>query len=180
MKYLIVSDIHGSAPRMEQVIAFFEKEKIDMLLILGDILNYGPRNGVPEGLDAPRIVELLNKNSDKIIAVRGNCDSEVDQMLLDFPIMSDYAMIVDNGVRLFLTHGHIINENNMPSVACDIFLYGHTHIHKLERKGNIVVCNTGSITFPKGGNEPTFATYEAGLLRIHHLDGSVMKQIDVR
>ena len=88
MKYLIVSDIHGSAPRMEQVIAFFEKEKIDMLLILGDILNYGPRNGVPEGLDALRIVELLNKNSDKIIAVRGNCDSEVDQMLLDFPIMA--------------------------------------------------------------------------------------------
>ena len=179
MKYLIVSDIHGSAPRMEQVISFFEKEKIDMLLILGDILNYGPRNGVPEELDAPRIVELLNKNSNKIIAVRGNCDSEVDQMLLDFPIMSDYAMIVDNGVRLFLTHGHIINENNMPSVACDIFFYGHTHIQKLERKGNIVVCNTGSITFPKGGNEPTFATYEAGLLRIHHLDGSVMKQIDV-
>lgn len=179
MKYLIVSDIHGCAPRLEQVLDYFDRENMDMLLVLGDILNYGPRNGIPEGLDAPRIVEMLNKKSNKIIAVRGNCDSEVDQMLLKFPIMSDYALVVDNGVRLFLTHGHNINEENVPSLDFDIFLYGHTHLQKLERKGNTIVCNTGSITFPKGGNEATFATYEAGTLRIHGLNGVVIKQLAV-
>lgn len=180
MRYLIVSDIHGSAPRLEQVLDFFKKEQMDMLLILGDILNYGPRNGVPDGLDAPAIVKSLNELSDKIIAVRGNCDSEVDQMLLDFPMMSDYTIVVDNGVRLFLTHGYNINENNMPKVGCDIFLYGHTHLQKFEKQDGIVVCNTGSITFPKGGNEPTFASYEDGVLRLHLLDGSILKEIEVK
>ncbi len=177
MRYLIVSDIHGSWPRLQQVLQHFENMKMDMLLILGDILNYGPRNGVPEGLDAPSIAEALNKLSDRIIAVRGNCDSEVDQMLLQFTIMSDYAMIVDNGVRLFLTHGHKYNESNMPTVACDAFLYGHTHLWKLETVNGKTVCNTGSITFPKGGNEPTFATFADGELRIHSLNGDTLKYL---
>jgi len=177
MKYLIVSDIHGSITQLEKVITFFKKEKCDMMLILGDIINYGPRNGVPEGLDGQAIANALNEMSDKIIAVRGNCDSEVDQMLLDFPMMSDYTMVVDNGVRLFLTHGHRYNEDNIPTKSCDIFLYGHTHRQKLERQGNVVVCNTGSITFPKDGNEPTFATYENGTLQLHLLDGSILKEI---
>ncbi len=179
MKYLIVSDIHGCAPRLEQVLDYFNREKMDMLLILGDILNYGPRNGVPEGLNAPKIAEMLNALSDRIIAIRGNCDSEVDQMLLDFPIMGDYTLVVDNGKRLFLTHGHNINEQNMPKVGCDIFLYGHTHRQKIEKKDGIVVCNTGSITFPKDGNEPTFATYENGSLRLHRLDGSILNETNI-
>ena len=97
MRYLIVSDIHGSWPRLQQVLSHFDEMKMDMLLILGDILNYGPRNGVPEGLNAPAIAEALNKFSDKIVAIRGNCDSEVDQMLLQFPILGDYSVVVDNG-----------------------------------------------------------------------------------
>lgn len=176
MKYLIVSDIHGCAPQLEKVIEFFNREKVDMLLILGDILNYGPRNGVPEGLNAPKIAEMLNGMSDRIVAIRGNCDSEVDQMLLQFPMMADYAMVVDNGKRMFLTHGHNINEENIP--ACDIFFYGHTHRQKIEKREGITICNTGSITFPKDGNPPTFATYEDGLLRMHLLDGSVIAEAD--
>ncbi len=176
MRYLIASDIHGSLPRLQQVLRHFDTMKMDMLLLLGDILNYGPRNGVPEGLDAPGIAEALNSLRDRIVAVRGNCDSEVDQMLLHFPIMSDYAMIVDNGKRLFLTHGHIYNENNMPTTACDAFLYGHTHLWKLENTDGTAVCNTGSITFPKGGNVPTFATYADNCLRIHSLEGDILKE----
>lgn len=179
MKYLMVSDIHGSLPALQRVLDFYGTAHCDMLCILGDILNYGPRNGLPEGLDPKGIAETLNAMSDKIIAIRGNCDSEVDQMLLDFPILSDYTLLVDNGVRLFLTHGHIYNEENSPKGKHDIFFYGHTHLWKLEKRDGQVVCNTGSITFPKGGNPPTFATYENGIVTIRHLDGEKLKELSV-
>ena len=107
MKYLIVSDIHGSLPALESVLDVYAREHCDMLLLLGDILNYGPRNRIPEGIDPKGIAQRLNAMKDSIVAVRGNCDSEVDQMLLDFPIMSDYAVVVDEGRRMFLTHGHV-------------------------------------------------------------------------
>ena len=103
MKYLIVSDIHGSLPALEQVLAFYREQQCGMLCILGDILNYGPRNGIPQGLDPKGIAERLNAMAGEIVAIRGNCDSEVDQMLLDFPILSDYTLLVDNGKRFFLT-----------------------------------------------------------------------------
>lgn len=178
MKYLLVSDIHGCLPRLEQVLNFYKQEHYDMLCILGDILNYGPRNCIPEGIDPKGIVERLNELKNEIIAIRGNCDAEVDQMLLEFPIMADYAMVVDGGQRLFLTHGHVYNEDNRPTLTHDIFVYGHTHLWKLEQttKGDIV-CNIGSITFPKGGKEPTFATYDNGVLRIRNLEGTILKEI---
>lgn len=179
MKYLILSDIHGSMPRLEQVLLFFEKEKYDMLVVLGDILNYGPRNGVPDGLNAPGIVETLNKYTDKILSVRGNCDSEVDQMLLDFPCMGDYAMLIIGNKRIFLTHGHKHNELNIPK-GIDALFYGHTHLWKLEKSDNVIICNTGSITFPKGGNEPTFVTIdEDNVIRMRFLNGFVIKEISL-
>lgn len=176
MKYLIVSDIHGSLPALEQVLAFYAAEHCDMLCLLGDILNYGPRNGLPHGLDPKGIAERLNALSDRIIAIRGNCDSEVDQMLLDFPILADYALLVDNGKRMFLTHGHVYNEAHLPKGSFDALLYGHTHLWKLEpNAAGTLVCNTGSITFPKGGNVPTFAVYENGELCVYQLDGTLLK-----
>lgn len=178
MKYLIISDIHGSLPRLQQVLNFYEKTQCNMLCILGDILNYGPRNGLPDGLNPKGIAELLNHFTDPIIAVRGNCDSEVDQMLLDFPIMADYALIADNGKTLFLTHGHIYNENNLPKGKFDAFFYGHTHLWKLEKQ-EMSLCNTGSITFPKGGNPPTFATYENKNISIYQLNGTLLKSIQL-
>ena len=178
MKYLIISDIHGSLPRLQQVLDFYEKTQCNMLCILGDILNYGPRNGLPDGLNPKGIAELLNHFTDPIIAVRGNCDSEVDQMLLDFPIMADYALIADNGKTLFLTHGHIYNENNLPKGKFDAFFYGHTHLWKLEKQ-EMSLCNTGSITFPIGGNPPTFATYENKNISIYQLNGTLLKSIQL-
>lgn len=126
MKYLIVSDIHGSLPALEQVLAFYREQQCGMLCILGDILNYGPRNGIPQGLDPKGIAERLNAMAGEIVAIRGNCDSEVDQMLLDFPILSDYTLLVDNGKRFFLTHGHIYNEDRLPKGRFDCLFYGHT------------------------------------------------------
>lgn len=177
MKYLLVSDIHGSLPALERVLEFYRKENCDMMLILGDILNYGPRNGLPEGLDPKGIAERLNAMASDIVAIRGNCDSEVDQMLLHFPILSDYTMLIDNGRRLFLTHGHIYNEERMPAVRTDAFVYGHTHLWKLEQHDNTIVCNLGSVTFPKGGNEPTFGLYDNGTLSIRRIDGELLKEV---
>lgn len=175
MKYLILSDIHGCLPRLQQVLDFFERERYDMLVILGDILYYGPRNSVPEGMDAPGITQRLNALADRIVAVRGNCDAEVDQMLLSFPIMADYALLVHNGRRLFLTHGHKYNPQNRPALGIDAFFYGHTHLWQLEEQDGVLVCNTGSITFPKGGNVPTFVTLEDdGTVQVHALTGEVL------
>lgn len=179
MKYLIVSDIHGSLPRLRKVLDFYEKAQCTMLCILGDILNYGPRNGLPEGLDPKGIAECLNRFPDNIIAVRGNCDSEVDQMLLDFPILSDYSIIADNGKLIFLTHGHLYNEEKLPKGKYDVLVYGHTHLWKLEKQNGLTICNTGSITFPKGGNIPTFATYEDSMLSVYDLDGNLLKSLKV-
>lgn len=181
MKYLIVSDIHGSLPALDRVLRSYEKERCDMLCILGDILNYGPRNGLPEGLDPQTIATRLNDMAGQIVAVRGNCDSEVDGMLLDFPLSADYALIVDEGIRLFLTHGHIYNEENTPQTGYDVLFYGHTHLWKLQETNRSQwICNTGSITFPKEGNLPTFAVYEQGMISIYSLDGSCLKTADIR
>ena len=177
MKYLIVSDIHGSLPALEKVLAFYREQQCDLLCILGDILNSGPRNGLPEGLDPKGIAERLNAMAGEIVAIRGNCDSGVDQMLVDFPILSDYTLVVDNGKRLFLTHGHIYNEEKRPKAVTDCFFYGHTHLWKLERQADGVVCNTGSVTFPKGGNVPTFATYENGTVTVYRLDGEPLASL---
>lgn len=196
MRYLIISDIHGSLPRLERALSYYKRKNFDMLLILGDILNYGPRNSIPAGIDAKGIVERLNPLADQIIAIRGNCDAEVDQMLLQFPMMADYALVVDEGRKLFLTHGHVYNPDNLPPGHFDVVFYGHTHLWKLEEAGTntqngedskgekpTIICNTGSITFPKGGNPPTIVTYENGTITVLTLpdeenpEGTVLKQI---
>lgn len=177
MKYLIVSDIHGSLPALDKVLAIYKSEQCDMMLLLGDILNYGPRNSIPEGIDPKGIAGRLNAMKEDIVAVRGNCDSEVDQMLLDFPIMADYALVVDEGKRLFLTHGHIYNKEKMPKGKFDAIFTGHTHLWHLIRENGTVYCNTGSITFPKGGNVPTMAIYENGRITMYQLDGTELQSL---
>lgn len=182
MKYLIASDIHGSLPALERILDFYEREGFDQLVLLGDILNYGPRNGLPEGLNAPAIVERLNAHADHIIAVRGNCDSEVDQMLFHFDMMSTYAVLIDTDAqagkvrRYFLTHGHIYPGKQMPAGKYDTIFYGHTHMQGIEERDGQLLVNTGSPTFPKGGNPPTFVTLTDGTIRIHRLDGTVLSE----
>lgn len=176
MRYLLFSDIHGSLPRLEKALDFYESHHCDMILLGGDIINYGPRNGVPEGLDAPGIVARLNALADRIVAVRGNCDAEVDQMLLRFPIMADYALVVDEGRKILLTHGHVYHRGQLPPGRYDAVITGHTHLWELEHDGGTLYCNTGSITFPKGGNEPTLGIMEGGVITMYTLDGRELKR----
>ncbi|MGL5961019.1 MAG: phosphodiesterase, partial [Cetobacterium sp.] len=127
MKIFVISDIHGSSYFLKKALEAFHKEKADQILILGDELYHGPRNPLPIDYNPKEVVEILNKYKEKIIAVRGNCDSEVDQMLLEYPIMSDYSIIFLNGKKIFATHGHIYNEDKMPNLSAgNILIYGHT------------------------------------------------------
>lgn len=182
MKILFLSDIHGSLPALEAVLSFYDAHHYELLVLLGDLLNYGPRNGVCQGLDAMAVAERLNQRAEHIICVRGNCDSEVDQMLLVFPIESTYTMVVDEGRKFFITHGHIFNEKHLPlGPSCDVFVYGHTHLMSLQKadpqKGRPAILNTGSPTFPKNGNPATFATYEDGCLSLRTLDGKAIEEL---
>lgn len=184
MKILFLSDIHGSLPALESVLDYFESHRFELLVLMGDVLNYGPRNGLCKGLDPQAVAERLNAYADRIVAVRGNCDSEVDQMLLRFPIQATYSYVVVDGLRFFITHGHVYNEKRMPEgPACDVFVYGHTHLQKLEpadeSAGRPVILNTGSPTFPKGGNPPTFATYAQGILTVRTLDGAALSPLRI-
>lgn len=181
MKYLLLSDIHGSVTRLQTVLDIYRQEHCDMLLLLGDILNYGPRNGLPDGLDARGVADALNPLADEIVAVRGNCDSEVDQMLLHFPIMSTYNILVDEGRKIFLTHGHIYNKETMPPGNFDAIIYGHTHLWDLSnfKFQSKIICNTGSITFPKGGKVPTFGMMDNGVITIRDLQDNILAEEEI-
>lgn len=183
MKFLILSDIHGSRPALERVLRHYDEGGYDLLLLLGDLLNYGPRNGLSEGLDAPGTAALLAERARSIVAVRGNCDSEVDQMLLPFPIMAPYALVCDGPHRLFLTHGHLFDTEALPfAEGVDVVLSGHTHLWSITPAagGGPAQCNAGSPTFPKGGNVPTFATLCDGMLAVRRAaDAAVLEQLRV-
>lgn len=186
MKILFLSDIHGSLPALDDVLRYYDANGYELLVLLGDILNYGPRNGLCKGLDPQGVAARLNERSKDIVCVRGNCDSEVDQMLLDFPIQSTYSLVVDDGLRFFITHGHIYNEKKMPSgPACDVFVYGHTHLMTLQparpSEDRPAILNTGSPTFPKGGNPPTFATWDGKKIALRTLpDGEEIQALEIK
>lgn len=161
MKLLIASDIHGSAEHCEQLLAAYEREKPDKIILLGDSLYHGPRNNLPQDYDTKRTMEILNSLKKHILSVRGNCDSEVDQMVLEFPLMNTYEMIETDGITLFATHGHVYSPSSPPPfVSFDVMLNGHTHISALEDLGDFYYVNPGSTSIPKGGTEHSYMTYE--------------------
>ncbi len=159
MKFLIASDIHGSAYYCDLLVSAIQKEKVDKILLLGDILYHGPRNDLPRDYAPKKVIEVLNPLKEKIICVRGNCDAEVDQMVLDFPIMADYK-VVEN---LYLSHGHIYNTQNLPQMQKgDILINGHTHVPKCEKIGDFVYMNCGSVSIPKENSYHSYMTLENG------------------
>ena len=181
MKYLFASDIHGCAISAQKLIDKFLEEKADFLVLCGDILYHGPRNDLPEGYNPKKVIEILNSISDKIIAVKGNCDTEVDQMVLEFPILCNYTVIVDEGVRIFVTHGHIFNENNpLKNSIKSIVVSGHTHIFKAEELNDIVYLNPGSVSIPKEGNPKTYMIYDNKSFLIKDFLGNIIVKKDVR
>lgn len=151
MKYIIASDIHGSAYWCEQLLSAFENEEADKLILLGDLLYHGPRNDFPDDYSPKKVFAMLNAIKEKILCVRGNCDSEVDQMVLEFPIMADYALLAHGGRVLFLTHGHLFNEEKPPLLkAGDILFNGHFHTPcNRELENGAIYANCGSVALPK-------------------------------
>lgn len=176
MKLFFASDLHGCLPATLRVIEAYKASKADYLVILGDVLNHGPRNPVPEGYNPPEVASALNALADEIIAVRGNCDSEVDQMLLSFPMMMDYSwVLLEQGQRLFLTHGHLYNAAKRPKLKLgDVIAHGHTHIPVAKLDGEQVIFNPGSVTFPRDGYAASYGLYEAGTLSVVDFAGNVL------
>ena len=176
MKLLIISDIHGDKSSLDMALKAFEKEGCDKILILGDLLYHGPRNDLPDTYAPKEVIKALNLIKDKIISVRGNCDTEVDQMVLDFPILADYAYLYLDGLTVFATHGHHHNTNTPPPLSDgDILLHGHTHVIKIESFGkNNYYINPGSISLPKEGNPKSYIVYENRCFTIKDFKGNVL------
>lgn len=182
MKLLIASDLHGSADAMRTLAARIEEFEPDKILLLGDLLYHGPRNDLPQGYAPKQVIPILNELKGKIVAVRGNCEAEVDQMVLDFPCMDDYALLEVDGLVLGLSHGHIYSAQQLPPAEhIDVFMSGHTHVKVLEQRADgLIVLNPGSTTIPKDGSA-SYATYENGVFALHALDnGVVLQKLNVR
>ena len=174
MKLMIASDIHGAAGFCRALLAACAAEAPDRLLLLGDILYHGPRNDLPEGYDPKQVIALLNPLRDRLLCVRGNCDTEVDQMVLDFPILSDSCAVWAGARAIFATHGHRWNEEWPPPMQPGtILLNGHTHVPALREHGSYTYINPGSVSIPKGGSWHGYMTLEGGLFRWKDLEGQV-------
>lgn len=177
MKWMIASDIHGSAYYCKKLLAAFEAEKADRLLLLGDLLYHGPRNDLPRDYQPKQVITALNSIKEKIVCVRGNCDAEVDQMVLEFPIMADYCLIEEQGCRIFATHGHHFNEQSLPPLQKgDILLHGHTHVPKCNVHENYVYLNPGSVSIPKEDSWHGYMVLEEGIFVWKNLDGEEQKR----
>ncbi len=163
MKLLIASDIHGSAYYCRKLIECFKESGAEKLLLLGDILYHGPRNELPREYAPKEVIAMLNPLKEYILCVRGNCEAEVDQMVLDFPVMADYAVIFDGKRTIYATHGHVYNESKLPPLSDgDILLHGHTHVPAEINHGNYTYINPGSVSIPKEGSKHSCILYENG------------------
>lgn len=162
MKLLIASDLHGSAYNCRLLLEAFAREQADRLVLLGDLLYHGPRNDLPRDYAPKRVIPMLSSIQEKIVAVRGNCEAEVDQMVLPFPCLADYAELLVDGKLFHLSHGHHQNPQALPPLPeGSIFLFGHTHVKLDETVGTIRCLNPGSVSIPKDGSH-SYLLYENG------------------
>ena len=184
MRYLVLSDIHGGCKEALEALSFFDKFGCDYLVLLGDLLNHGPRNRVPSTYDPMNVGEILNRYKDRIISIRGNCDSEVDSMVFDFPCNAPYGYIViqkeNRIVKIFLTHGHLYKLDTLEQIEKiglkegDIVLSGHTHVSGIFKKeSGVVNINPGSTTLPKGGTQKGFALITEDRIELYSLNGTI-------
>lgn len=176
MKYFVVSDIHGSAYYCSLLLDAFAKEQADCILLLGDILYHGPRNDLPKEYEPKKVIQMLNEHKNEILCVRGNCDAEVDQMVLEFPIMADYSLITSGTRTIYATHGHKYNEKNLPPLReGDILLHGHTHVPKHRIHEHYTYMNPGSVSIPKEGSHHGYMIIEDGTFIWKDFSGKVVE-----
>ena len=178
MKYLFASDIHGSAYYCRKLLDAFREEQAERLVLLGDLLYHGPRNDLPRDYAPKEVIALLNEHKNKIYAVRGNCEAEVDQMVLEFPVMADYCILSVDGRTFYATHGHIYNQDNLPPLQeGDILIHGHTHVLKAQQMDGYILLNPGSVSIPKEGNPATYAVLENSIFTIKDFDGNTVREM---
>lgn len=178
MKYLFASDIHGSAYYCRKLLDAFREEQAERLVLLGDLLYHGPRNDLPREYAPKEVIALLNEHKNKIYAVRGNCEAEVDQMVLEFPVMADYCILSVDGRTFYATQGHIYNQDNLPPLQeGDILIHGHTHVLKAQQMDGYILLNPGSVSIPKEGNPATYAVLENSIFTIKDFDGNTVREM---
>ncbi|MBE5821910.1 MAG: phosphodiesterase [Clostridiales bacterium] len=178
MKYFVISDIHGSVYYFKKAIEQFEKENCDKLIILGDFYYHGPRNPLTEEYDPMKVSEMVRSMKDKIIAIRGNCDAQVDEMISEMEF-KDILNIESNGKIITLTHGHKFNKDNMPDNCGDILLYGHFHLSFLEKQNDKIIGSPGSISLPKNNTERGYIIIEDNNIILKDLDGNIIEQMQI-
>ena len=180
MKLLIASDIHGSARFCQDLLAAWDREQPDRVLLLGDLLYHGPRNDLPEQYAPKEVLALLNARKQDLLCVRGNCDTEVDQMVLDFPILADYALLLWEGLRLYATHGHVYNASRLPPLQSgDILLHGHTHIPAWGQLEGRWILNPGSVSIPKENTPHSYMVLEGGVFLWKSLSGDIYHSLSL-
>ncbi len=181
MKIMIASDIHGSAYYCRQLLNMFQKEKADRLMLLGDVLYHGPRNDLPKEYAPKDVIAMLNPMKDKILCVRGNCDTEVDQMVLEFPILADYAILTVRNHLVYATHGHNYNISKCPPLMPgDILLHGHTHVPAWEIFGQEnLYLNPGSVSIPKEDSAHGYMILEEDTFLWKDLDGEIYHSLTI-
>ncbi len=180
MKWFIASDIHGSAKYCRKMLEAYTREGAERILLLGDILYHGPRNDLPEEYAPKAVIEMLNGIKNDILCVRGNCDTEVDQMVLEFPILAEYAFLSDGKCNIFATHGHNFNCEKLPPLhKGDILLHGHTHIPVVKVYEDYIYINPGSVSIPKEGSAHSYMIFENGTFIWKNLDGEEYNRFSV-
>ena len=176
MKLMIASDLHGSAYYTKKLLDACAQEQPDRLLLLGDLLYHGPRNALPRDYDCMAVAEMLGTLRDRITAVRGNCDCEVDQMVLPFPMMADFALLEVGGLTLYATHGHLWSEEAPPPMAAGtVLLNGHFHVPACVDHGAVLYVNPGSTSIPKAGSAPGYLVLEDRTFTWKDMEGSAYK-----
>ena len=178
MKYLIASDLHGSKFYAEKLFERFESEKADMLILLGDLFNHGPRNPLPKDYSPMEVADLLNKNKEKLIVIKGNCDSEVDTMISDFDFVENLCLTITDKT-FFLTHGHVYNKDKMPKTNFSAVIYGHFHVGFIEKQGETIIANAGSLSLPKNQSPNSYIILTEKALTLKDLSGKTIKEIQV-
>ena len=175
MKILIASDLHGSAFYTQKLAERFSAEGAEQLVLLGDIYNHGPRNPLPEGYDPLGVAKILNPLADKLIVLKGNCDSDVDTLISDFEFVSE-AVLYAEGKKIFLQHGDKYCIDNLPKNCGNGFFYGHYHTSFIKRMGDVLVANPGSVSLPKQDTARGYLLLENGTVTLTELGGAVLAE----
>ena len=178
MKVIIASDLHGSNYYLDKILEIKQKENANKLILLGDIYNHGPRNPLPEDYNPIKVSEKLNEIKKDLIVIKGNCDSAVDTMISEFDFIEDMVLF-ENGKSVFLTHGHVYNKDSLPKTNFNAVIYGHFHTGFIEKQGDTVVANAGSLSLPKNNTPNSYMVLENGVLTLKDLNGTVIKSIEL-